>query len=181
MNTLAKILSSKQTKYDNINYHAHTRTIKAQTASISIKIPPSLYNKIDSESDIRIFPVCTQDSFLHAILLLFDDNYSDSDWITKSEKAQSLKTAIINNISDKSILNDIIKGGLYNKDTISFFSVFFGINIVIAADDIYIKTLGKPCITIILIESDREIYYPVSIDDVLLHKYSVLNIFEAEK
>ena len=182
INTLAKILSCKQTSYNSINYHMYTKS-DAKVVPISMRIPPALYDKIDSESDIKPIPICTQDSFFHAILFFFDEDYPQSDWVTKTKKVNSIKANIIDGLSENSsVRKDIYKGALYSKDTMLFLSHLFSINIVVATlTHTYIKTIGKSCITIVLIESDREIYYPVSINDICIHSYPFLNNFPSEK
>jgi hypothetical protein len=164
MEILSKILSNKQHKYNNIPYHQYLSN-QNKCIPLSIKIPMFFKNMLKDELPI-INEVSSIDSFIHSILLIFNNRYSTSNWLTKIEMVAIIKDSLTSSTDNIIIKQDILNGRLFSNKCIQFISDYFQFNTLIVkrgcTDNIISSSANM---TLILLESDREIYYPISIDD----------------
>ena len=188
MNKLARILTEKQTSYHQIDYHEYL-PYQTKCIPVSIRIPESFYNEIDSGMEINPIPVGTKDSFLLALLYLFGQDSAPQKWMDKYIQVHNIKRYLepIPGIrSELELELELDRGRLLSTSTIKSIAQCFGIHILLvkARSVLYLTCSNKTAITIVILESDREIYYPLAIDGILIHGLatsSFLDSFRSEK
>ena len=188
MRKLAIILAEKQSSYHHIDYHTYLPSL-TKCIPLSIRIPETFYNEIDSGIEIKPVPVGTKDSFILALLHLFDKSSANNTWLTKYMKACDIKHYLISKCGKGSVLElelELERGRLLTQSTIKAISDCLGIHILLVKtlSVSYLTCANKTAITVVILESDREIYYPLAIDGILVHSMSTsffLESFQSEK
>ena len=182
---LARILTEKQSIYHNINYHHHMPS-QTKCVPVSIRIPEPFYNEIDSSIEIKPIPVGTKDSFILALLYLFASGRHCSDWLTKYMNAYKIKHYLISKCTGSGLVSDLERGRLLHQSTIKTIAECLDINILLVKTrSVQYLTCSNPtAITVVILESDREIYYPLAVDGILVHSMTTsrfLENFRSEK
>lgn len=184
MNKLARILTNKQSDYHRIDYHKYLPS-QTKCIPVSIRIPEPFYNEIDSCIEIKAIPVGTKHSFLLALLYLFgqDSGSGSLDWLDKYIQVHHIKRYLIDSISkaNANIESELNRGRLLSISTINTIANCLGINILLVKTKAvsYLTCHNKTAITIVMLESDREVYYPLSIDGNIIHGLSTSTFLEA--